>query len=164
MSSAGKNLSDVTGIASNFNTQHLKIGIVQAVWNSEITGKLLQGAQDYLLEKGIDSSQITSVQVSGAMELPLAAQWLLEKTDAVIVLGCVIRGGTPHFEYVCQGTTQGVMQVQLQSQKPVIYGLLTVNTEQEALDRAGGIHGNKGTEAAATLLHQMQLKQHIDQL
>lgn len=164
MSSAGKNLSDVTGIASNFNTQHLKIGIVQAVWNSEITGKLLQGAHDYLLEQGIDSSQITSVQVSGAMELPLAAQWLLEKTDAVIVLGCVIRGGTPHFEYVCQGTTQGVMQVQLQSQKPVIYGLLTVNTEQEALDRAGGIHGNKGTEAAATLLHQMQLKQHIDQL
>lgn len=164
MSSAGKNLSDVAGIAINFNTRPLKIGIVQAVWNSEITGKLLQGAQDYLLEQGIQPSQITSVQVSGAMELPLAAQWLLEKTDAVIVLGCVIRGGTPHFEYVCQGTTQGVMQVQLHSRKPVIYGLLTVNTEQEAFDRAGGIHGNKGTEAAATLLHQMQLKQHIDQL
>lgn len=164
MSSAGKNLSDVTEIASNFNVQHLKIGIVQAVWNSEITGKLLQGAQGYLRQHGIQADQIASVQVSGAMELPLAALWLLEKTDAVMVLGCVIRGGTPHFDYVCQGTTQGVMQVQLQCRKPVIYGLLTVNSEQEALDRAGGIHGNKGTEAAATLLHQLQVKKQIDEV
>jgi 6,7-dimethyl-8-ribityllumazine synthase len=98
------------------------------------------------------------------MELPLAALWLLEKVDGVIVLGCVVRGGTPHFEYVCQGTTQGIIDVQLKIQKPVIYGLLTVNTEQEAWDRAGGKYGNKGREAGATLLQQLEVRQFVETL
>jgi 6,7-dimethyl-8-ribityllumazine synthase len=164
MSSEGKNLSDISAFASKANLKDLKIGIVQAVWNEAITGKLYQGAQEVLIESGIASSQMVHIKVSGAMELPLAAMWLLEKVDAVVILGCVIRGGTPHFEYVCQGVTQGVIAVQMQTQKPVIYGLLTVNTEQEAEDRAGGKYGNKGREAGATLLQQIQVRQIVESL
>jgi len=164
MSSKGKNLSDVSAFSSESATRDIKIGIVQAVWNQKITDKLLEGAVGFLLESGISSSQLIQVRVSGAMELPLAALWLHEKVDAVIVLGCVIRGGTPHFEYVCQGVTQGVMQVQIQTKKPVVFGVLTVNTEQEAEDRAGGKYGNKGREAAATLLQQCQVREVVNAL
>lgn len=164
MSSEGKNLSDVSAFATDLPVQGLKIGIVQAVWNQEITQSLRTAAEELLLEQGVLPSQVHAIQVSGAMELPLAALWLLEKTDAVIVLGCVVRGGTPHFEYVCQGTTQGIMDVQVKTGKPVIYGLLTVNTEQEAWDRAGGKHGNKGREAAATLLQQLKARRAIQEL
>jgi 6,7-dimethyl-8-ribityllumazine synthase len=156
MSSEGKNLSDVSAFATEIAIKGLKIGIVQAVWNEAITNKLRQGVEGYLFESGLQPAQIIHIRVSGAMELPLAALWLLEKVDAVVVLGCVIRGGTPHFEFVCQGVTQGIVDIQMQTRKPVIYGLLTVNTEQEALDRAGGKFGNKGTEAGATLLQQLQ--------
>jgi len=164
MSSEGKNLSDVSVFASQVALTGLKIGIIQAVWNEEITNILREGADGLLIERGLKPSQLIHVRVSGAMELPLAALWLLEKVDGVIVLGCVVRGGTPHFEYVCQGTTQGIIDVQLKIQKPVIYGLLTVNTEQEAWDRAGGKYGNKGREAGATLLQQLEVRQFVETL
>lgn len=164
MSSEGKNLSDVSVFASKVALTGLKIGIIQAVWNEEITNILREGAEGLLIERGLKPSQLIQVRVSGAMELPLAALWLLEKVDGVIVLGCVVRGGTPHFEYVCQGTTKGIIDVQLKIQKPVIYGLLTVNTEQEAWDRAGGKYGNKGREAGATLLQQLEVRQYVDTL
>jgi 6,7-dimethyl-8-ribityllumazine synthase len=164
MSSEGKNLSDVSVFASQVALTGLKIGIIQAVWNEEITNILREGAEGFLIERGLKPSQLIHVRVSGAMELPLAALWLLEKVDGVIVLGCVVRGGTPHFEYVCQGTTQGIIDVQLKIQKPVIYGLLTVNTEQEAWDRAGGKYGNKGREAGATLLQQLEVRQFVETL
>ncbi|MFZ4059855.1 MAG: 6,7-dimethyl-8-ribityllumazine synthase [Bacteroidia bacterium] len=164
MSSEGKNLSDVSVFASQVALTGLKIGIIQAVWNEEITNILREGAEGLLIERGLKPSQLIHVRVSGAMELPLAALWLLEKVDGVIVLGCVVRGGTPHFEYVCQGTTQGIIDVQLKIQKPVIYGLLTVNTEQEAWDRAGGKYGNKGREAGATLLQQLEVRQFVETL
>jgi 6,7-dimethyl-8-ribityllumazine synthase len=164
MSSEGKNLSDVSVFASQVALTGLKIGIIQAVWNEEITNKLREGAEGLLIERGLKPSQLIHVRVSGAMELPLAALWLLEKVDGVIVLGCVVRGGTPHFEYVCQGTTKGIIDVQLKIQKPVIYGLLTVNTEQEAWDRAGGKYGNKGREAGATLLQQLEVRQFVETL
>jgi len=161
MSSEGKNLSDVSAFSAVKVKKDLRIGLIQAVWNEEITNKLREGAEGFLLESGIEARQLTHVRVSGAMELPLAALWLLEKVDAVIVLGCVVRGGTPHFEYVCQGVTQGIIQVQMQTHKPVVFGLLTVNTEQEALDRAGGKYGNKGIEAGATLLQQLHVREAI---
>lgn len=164
MSSEGKNLSDVSVFASQVALTGLTIGIIQAVWNEEITNKLREGAEGLLIERGLKPSQLIHVRVSGAMELPLAALWLLEKVDGVIVLGCVVRGGTPHFEYVCQGTTKGIIDVQLKIQKPVIYGLLTVNTEQEAWDRAGGKYGNKGREAGATLLQQLEVRQFVETL
>ncbi len=164
MSSEGKNLSDVSVFASQVALTGLKIGIIQAVWNEEITNTLREGAEGLLIERGLKPSQLIHVRVSGAMELPLAALWLLEKVDGVIVLGCVVRGGTPHFEYVCQGTTKGIIDVQLKIQKPVIYGLLTVNTEQEAWDRAGGKYGNKGREAGATLLQQLEVRQFVETL
>lgn len=164
MSSEGKNLSDVSVFASQVALTGLKIGIIQAVWNEEITNKLREGAEGLLIERGLKPSQLIHVRVSGAMELPLAALWLLEKVDGVIVLGCVVRGGTPHFEYVCQGTTKGIIDVQLKIQKPVIYGLLTVNTEQEAWDKAGGKYGNKGREAGATLLQQLEVRQFVETL
>jgi 6,7-dimethyl-8-ribityllumazine synthase len=164
MSSEGKNLSDVSVFASQVALTGLKIGIIQAVWNEEITNILREGAEGLLIERGLKPSQLIHVRVSGAMELPLAALWLLEKVDGVIVLDCVVRGGTPHFEYVCQGTTQGIIDVQLKIQKPVIYGLLTVNTEQEAWDRAGGKYGNKGREAGATLLQQLEVRQFVETL
>ena len=164
MSSEGKNLSDVSVFASQVALTGLKIGIIQAVWNEEITNKLREGAEGLLIERGLKPSQLIHVRVSGAMELPLAALWLLEKVDGVIVLGCVVRGGTPHFEYVCQGTTKGIIDVQLKIQKPVIYGLLTVNTEQEAWDRGGGKYGNKGREAGATLLQQLEVRQFVETL
>ena len=164
MSSEGKNLSDVSVFASQVALTGLKIGIIQAVWNEEITNKLREGAEGLLIERGLKPSQLIHVRVSGAMELPLAALWLLEKVDGVIVLGCVVRGGTPHFEYVCQGTTKGIIDVQLKIQKPVIYGLLTVNTEQEAWDRGVGKYGNKGREAGATLLQQLEVRQFVETL
>ena len=164
MSSEGKNLSDVSVFASQVALTGLKIGIIQAVWNEEITNKLREGAEGLLIERGLKPSQLIHVRVSGAMELPLAALWLLTKVDGVIVLGCVVRGGTPHFEYVCQGTTKGIIDVQLKIQKPVIYGLLTVNTEQEAWDWGGGKYGNKGREAGATLLQQLEVRQFVETL
>lgn len=137
----------------------MKLGIVVAEWNLEITSKLLEGAYQTLIKNGVDSQNILIDWVPGSFELVFGAKHMAEKSnlDAVIVLGCVIRGDTPHFEYVCSGVTQGITQLNLTYNIPFIFGLLTNDTMQQSIDRAGGIHGNKGDEAAVTAIKMIAL-------
>lgn len=145
------------------NGADFKIGIVVSEWNDHVTNKLLQGAVDTLLENGVSENNILIHRVPGAFELPLGAQWLLEtiNPDGVISIGVVIQGETRHFDFVCGGATQGIMDVTLKYNKPVSFCLLTDNTEQQSIDRAGGKHGNKGVECAVTLLKMIGLKHTI---
>lgn len=128
--------------------------IVVAQWNSHITTPLLDGALQVLKEAGVAEDAIRILNVPGSVELVNAAAMALHRyrDSAVIVLGCVIRGETPHFDYVCQSVTQGVTMLNCKGETPVIFGLVTTENEQQALDRAGGRLGNKGAEAAATAL------------
>ncbi|MCD7973469.1 MAG: 6,7-dimethyl-8-ribityllumazine synthase [Candidatus Azobacteroides sp.] len=131
-----------------------KFGIIVSEWNNKITGALLSGAKTTLLKHGVKEENILIQYVPGSFELTFGAKAMAEQesVDAIITLGCVIRGGTPHFEYVCQGVTQGITALNIQYKIPFIFGLLTTDNEQQALDRAGGIHGNKGDEAAITAI------------
>jgi len=131
-----------------------KFGIVVSEWNEKITGNLLSGAKATLLKHGVKEENIMVRYVPGSFELTFGAKCLAEyrEPDAVIVLGCIIRGGTPHFEYICQGVTQGISYLNATHNIPIIFGVLTTENEQQALDRAGGIHGNKGDEAAITAI------------
>ncbi|PWL59781.1 MAG: 6,7-dimethyl-8-ribityllumazine synthase [Bacteroidales bacterium] len=122
-----------------------KVAIVTAEWNSRVTEALTDGAVTLLKEHGV---AYDCYHVPGAVELTYGAAALVKEYDAVIVFGCVIRGGTPHFDYVCDSVTQGVTRLNAKGKTPVIFGVLTVDTEQDAIDRAGGKYGNKGTEAA----------------
>lgn len=141
--------------------QHLiskyKVGIATSMWNIDITSELKKGALESLLAMGVSKSHIESIDIPGAFELPLAAQILFDKSDvdAVICLGCVIKGDTPHFDYVCDGATKGVMDVTLKNKKPVGFGLITTLNEVQAWERTGGIHGHKGKEAAETVIQQL---------
>jgi len=139
------------------NATGKKVGIVVSEWNDKITGALLSGAKTTLLKHGLNEDDIIVRYVPGSFELTFGAKKLAEhiELDAVIVLGCVIRGGTPHFEYVCQGVTEGITSLNTKYDIPFIFGLLTTDNEQQALDRAGGIHGNKGDEAAITAIKMM---------
>jgi 6,7-dimethyl-8-ribityllumazine synthase len=130
------------------------VAILTAKWNWEITGVLEEGAVDYLSKCGVKSSKY---YVPGAYELSLGAQKLAQQSgvDAVVCLGCVIKGDTPHFDYICQAVSQGISQVSLKFDKPVIFGVLTTNTLEQAQERAGGKLGNKGAEAASTALHML---------
>ena len=140
------------------------MGIVVAAWNNHITDVLLNGAKDTLLGFGLSADQIHSLSVPGAFELPLGAQMLFQQQcDAVICLGCVIKGDTPHFDYVCQAATDGILQVGLSQNKPCIFGVITTNNEQQALDRADGKLGNKGAEAALTACWMLAAKQNNQQ-
>lgn len=142
------------------NTQSLRIAILYTGWNSHIIEPLTAGAKAALLRFGFDESQLDLHRVPGAFELPLAAQWSLEAGyDGVVCLGCIIRGGTPHFEYVSDAATRGILDTGLRFSRPVVFGVLTVDNEEQALDRAGGAHGNKGDEAAMALLEMLHLKQ-----
>lgn len=135
----------------------MTIGIVVAEWNSDITSKLLNGAVNMLKEKGAEYIVHT---VPGTYELTMGSKFVAERcnVDAVIAIGCVIQGGTPHFEYICSGVTHGLNMVAVTTDIPVIFGVLTVNTLEQAMDRAGGKHGNKGDEAAATAIKMVALK------
>ena len=128
----------------------LKVAIVAAEWNSKITDALLQGAIERLHDEGYPDSCADVLRVPGTVELTFAASRLIDTDmyDAIIVLGCVIRGDTSHFDYVCQSVTQGITQLNADGDIPVIFGVLTTDNEQQALDRAGGRLGNKGAEAA----------------
>jgi 6,7-dimethyl-8-ribityllumazine synthase len=131
----------------------MKFGIVVSEWNPNITNALLQGAYDTLIKHGAKAKNIRIEHVPGAFELIFGSQCMIETdVDAVIALGCVMRGGTPHFEYVCQGTTYGIAKLNADYDIPVIFGVLTTDNLEQAADRAGGIHGNKGTEAAITAI------------
>ena len=138
----------------------MKIGIVVSEWNREVTQALLEGAMKTLLRLGISGDHIRVHHVPGSFELPLGAQFIAEyeKPDAVICLGCVIQGETRHFDYICQGVTQGITELNLKYNLPFIFGVLTTDTQQQAQDRAGGKHGNKGDEAAVTALKMAHMK------
>jgi len=156
MASSNKNLSTYSDRNMGaINTK--KFGIVVAEWNSEITGSLYAGAVDTLLQNGAKKENIIRKSVPGSFELSLGAQWMATKPeiDAVICLGCVIQGETPHFDYICQAVAYGITEVGLKFNKPVIFGVLTTDTQQQALDRAGGKHGNKGDEAAVTAIKML---------
>ena len=135
--------------------ENMRVAIVAAEWNGHITNALTQGALDVFKAQGFDVDKDVEVfHVPGAVELTFAASQLIETSDfdAIIVFGCVIRGGTPHFDYVCQSVTQGITSLNADCDIPVIFGVLTVDNEQDALDRAGGVLGNKGSEAAETAI------------
>lgn len=156
---ATKDLSqyDVNSVPSATN---MKFGIVVAEWNREITFALANGAVETLKKHGAKEDNIILKYVPGSFELPLGAQFLAEygNVDAVIILGCVIQGETRHFDYICEGVTQGTMNLNLKYNKPFIFGLLTTNNQQQAIDRSGGKHGNKGDEAAITAIKMVHLK------
>lgn len=141
-----------------------RVVIVTSSWNGEITGNLKSGARAALEDCGIPSSQITDVTVPGAFELALGAQMALRdgKADAVICLGCVIRGETSHFDYVCQACADGIQKVSLMSGKPVVFGVLTDDTIEQSRARSGGKHGNKGVEAAITAIEMIGLNKQFD--
>ncbi len=142
----------------------MRFGIVVSDWNSEITGALLKGAVDTLGRHGATGENIIIKHVPGSFELTLGAQFLAEydDVDAVICLGCVIQGETPHFDYICQGVTQGITHLNMEYNLPFIFGVLTTTTYQQAADRAGGIHGNKGDEAAITAIRMAALQREME--
>lgn len=163
MASSLKNLSDFN-IQSVPDASTYKIGIVVSEWNEEVTGALKDGAIKTLLKYNVKEENILVKYVPGSFELTHGAKVLIEKTDvdAVICLGCVIKGGTPHFDYVCQGVTQGIASLNANYNTPVIFGILTTDNQQQALDRAGGIHGNKGDEGAYTALKMVGFTKSLD--
>jgi 6,7-dimethyl-8-ribityllumazine synthase len=140
-----------------------RIGIVVSEWNEEVTGALLEGAYNTLLRHDVEVDDIMVKTVPGSFELVYAAASMMDYTDvdAIIAIGCVIRGDTPHFDYICQGATQGLAELNGRAEVPVIYGLLTCNTMQQALDRCGGALGNKGDECAITALKMIRYKEEI---
>jgi 6,7-dimethyl-8-ribityllumazine synthase len=162
MASALKNLSDYNeqNIPSG---EKLRIGIVVSEWNSQITHALYEACFDTLVKHGVQEENIFTIQVPGTFELPAGARLLSgkENPDAVICLGCVIKGETNHNEYINQAVAHGLTNLSIASGKPFIFGVLTPNDEQQALDRAGGKHGNKGVEAAVTALHMAFLKEDL---
>jgi 6,7-dimethyl-8-ribityllumazine synthase len=138
----------------------MRIGIVVSEWNEEITTALLNGARNTLLMHGADEKNIIIRYVPGSFELPLGAQYLIDCSDldAVIALGCVIQGETRHFDFICTAVSNGIMQMNLENGIPIIFGLLTTNDLQQAKDRSGGKHGNKGDEAAITAIKMLALR------
>ena len=137
-----------------------RFALVVSEWNIAITDALRKGARDTLLQHGVAAADIVEAWVPGSFELASGAQFLLEKggLHGVICLGSVVRGETPHFDLVCQGTTQGIMAVGLKFSVPVIFGVLTDDTLQQAQDRSGGKHGNKGIDCAIAALKMAALK------
>ena len=159
------NLSDYDANAVP-NAVGMRIGIVVSEWNMNVTARLLQGATSTLVKLGVKEEDILIRWVPGSFELVYGARCMMELPgdglDAVIVLGCVVRGETPHFEYVCLGVTQGVSDMNVMGRMPVIFGLLTNDTMQQSIDRAGGIHGNKGDEAAVTAVKMVAFRRSLE--
>jgi len=158
MTEKKKNLSEFTPFEFS-SANKTRIGIVVSEWNDRITDSLFKGAEESLLEHGILKENILVKHVPGSFELPLGAQWMLDKTsvDAVICIGCVIQGETRHFDFISQAVADGIMKVGLKFSKPVIFSVLTCNTMEQAEDRAGGKHGNKGVEGAVSALKMLEL-------
>jgi 6,7-dimethyl-8-ribityllumazine synthase len=136
-----------------------RYAIVVADWNSEITYAMAQGAMETFIKHGVEEENITVLHVPGAVELTFGAARIMkeERVDAIIVIGCVIQGDTQHFDYVCQSVTQGVAALNAQGKVPVIFSVLTVLNQQQALDRCGGKLGNKGIEGAYTAIRMANL-------
>ena len=145
------------------NAEDMSFGIVVSEWNPEITNALKKGAVEAFVKHHVLEENIIIEYVPGSFELPLAAQWMLAhlEVDAVICLGCVIQGETRHFDFICQGVTNGIVQLNQAFGRPVVFGLLTTNNNQQAIERAGGKHGNKGVEAAITAIKMVDLGRKI---
>ena len=164
MATAFHNLSEY-----DFNSvpdaSKMRFGIVVSEWNSNITGALLEGAVTTLKKHGAKEENILVQTVPGSFELTFGASQMIKsgKVDAVIAIGCVVRGDTPHFDYVCAGTTQGIAHLNATTDIPVIYGLITTNTMEQAEDRAGGKLGNKGDEGAITAIKMVHFKQILNE-
>ena len=146
-------------VKSTVNLSAKKIAIVVAEWNEDITEALYLGACQSLLAHGVKKGNIIRKNVPGTFELTLGSLLMAEQktVDAVISLGCVIQGDTPHFDYICQAVAYGITEVNIKTKKPVIFGVLTTLNKQQALERAGGKHGNKGEEAALTAISMINL-------
>ena len=158
MASSNKSLSDFAHLKVASAAPH-RFGIVVAQWNAAVTENLLNGALTGLKNHGADENNIQVVQVPGSYELISGADILLRDAalDAIICLGCVIQGETKHFDYICSAVAHGIANVAIKYNKPVIFGVLTTDNLQQAMDRAGGIHGNKGEEAAITAIQMAAL-------
>ena len=156
MATSLKNLSDQS-LKEPVDISKKTFGIVVSEWNDEITESLYEGAYSTLVSNGADKERIIRKNVPGSFELTLAAQWMAQEkdVDAVICLGCVIQGETRHFDFICDAVAQGITNVGLKYNKPVIFGVLTPDNMQQALDRAGGKFGNKGDEAAITAVKML---------
>lgn len=146
-------------IEGNLVAQELRMGIVAGRFNEFIVSKLVGGAIDALKRHGVASEKIEVAYVPGAFEIPLVAKKMAqsEKYDAVICLGAVIKGSTPHFDYVCAEASKGIASVAMQTEKPVIFGILTTDTIEQAIERAGTKAGNKGYDAAVTAIEMVNL-------
>ena len=159
MATSGKNLSAYKS-EDLPNGAHFKVGIVVSEWNRTYTEGMLHGATQVLLEAGVPDDAIEVHWVPGSFELPLAAQWVTanKDIDGTICIGSVIRGETAHFDYVCGAAAHGIQQVSLATGKPVMFCVLTDDNPEQAAARSGGIHGNKGVEAAVGLLRMLALR------
>ncbi|MBP5189548.1 MAG: 6,7-dimethyl-8-ribityllumazine synthase [Bacteroidales bacterium] len=145
--------------------KEFRIGIAVAEWNREITDALADGAIETLRKYDVTEDNILLVHVPGSFELTTAADLMLRndaKLDAVICIGCVIQGETRHFDFICEAVSQGITNVALKHEKPVIFSLLTTNNSEQAFDRAGGKHGNKGVEGAITALKMIALQKQLE--
>ncbi len=160
MATIGKNLSEYKK-EDLPNAKNFAFGIVVSEWNEKITQGLFQGAFDALLENGVLKENIIRWNVPGSFELIYGCKKMQEThdlLDAIISIGCVIQGETKHFDFVCEAVSQGIKDLNIQRDIPVIFCVLTDNTEQQSIDRSGGKHGNKGTEAAIAAIKMAQLR------
>ena len=157
MATQNNNLSDYNK-DSLPDVSNLRFGIVVSQWNDDITDGLYKGANETLLDCGVSSDNILKLEVPGSFELIYGSKILYKKNcDAIICLGSVIQGETKHFDYVCQGVTNGIKDLNIALDIPVIFGVLTDNTKEQAINRSGGKHGNKGVEAAITAIKMAYL-------
>ena len=157
MATQNNNLSDYNK-DSLPDVSNLRIGIVVSKWNDDITNGLYNGANETLLDCGVSTDNILKLEVPGSFELIYGSKILYKKNcDAIICLGSVIQGETKHFDYVCQGVTNGIKDLNIALDIPLIFGVLTDNTKEQAINRSGGIHGNKGVEAAITAIKMAYL-------
>lgn len=159
-------MNEVQVIEGGLTVQAGRYAIVTTRWNAQVVDRLRDGAIDTLRRHGVDLKQITVVTAPGAFELPLVAQRVAasEKFDAIICLGAVIRGATPHFDYVAGEAAKGIAGVATDFDMPVIFGVLTTDTVDQAMERAGSKAGNKGAEAAVTAIEMVNLLDQIDQI
>ena len=150
-------------LEGNFTNNNFKFAILSTRWNDFIVSKLVEGAKDALIRHGINAENITNVICPGSFEIPLTLKKLAEskKYDGLIALGAVIRGSTPHFDYVASEVTKGISQVSLSNSIPIAFGVLTTDNIEQAIERAGTKSGNKGYEAALTCLEMCDLLQKI---
>jgi len=158
MASSQKNLSTYTS-RNIKKIDKARFAIIVSEWNDDVTSSLYSGCLQTLLDNGAQKKNITTKHVPGSFELPQAANWLAgsKEIDAVICLGCVIQGETRHFDFICNAVANGIMNVSINTGKPVAFGVLTTDTKKQALDRAGGKYGNKGDEAAITAIKMLGL-------